>query len=148
MTQPCHPQPNPQAREAQTALETPNWRVQTPAPKTSRVAKRDAAKDQGDNSSEGFFALVIFATIVAIFYNLISRGKSVAPVSSSGPTTGLSSPEVAVIAEPKAISPPVLGKPKSDEPVAVPTPALLPGLLGLSLKLLRQKKAESQSAVL
>jgi hypothetical protein len=137
-----------QARGAQTALEPPNWSAQPPAPQTSRAAKRDSAKNQGDNSSEGFFVLVIFATIIAIFYNLISRGNSGNTVASSGSKAGPSSLDMAAIADPEVISPPALDKTTFEEPVAVPTPALLPGLLGLGLKLFRQKKAESQSAVL
>ena len=137
----------PSAKVAQTALEPPNWSADTPAPKAPQAAKGDAANKQEEKSSEGFFALVIFATVLAIIYNLISRGKSAATVSPPGPKTESSSP-AAAIAETKAISPPVLEKKVADEPVAVPTPALLPGLLGLSLKLFRQKKAEPQSAVL
>lgn len=138
----------PMAKVAQTALEPPTWSADTPAPKAPQTAKGDAANNQEEKSSDGFFALVIFATVLAIIYNLISRGKSAATVSPPGPKTGQSSPEAAAIAETKAIAPPALEQKASDEPTAVPTPALLPGLLGLSLKLFRQKKTESQTAAL
>jgi hypothetical protein len=37
--------------------------------------------------------------------------------------------------------------PDPDQPVPVPTPALLPGLLALGLKVLRQKKADSERSL-
>jgi hypothetical protein len=40
-----------------------------------------------------------------------------------------------------------VSKSNPQKPVPVPTPALLPGLLGLGLKLLRQKKADSERSL-
>ncbi len=40
-----------------------------------------------------------------------------------------------------------VSKSNPQEPVPVPTPALLPGLLGLGLKLLQQKKADSERSL-
>jgi hypothetical protein len=138
----------PQARVAQTALESPSWSTETPAPRASRAARGDAAKGQGASYSEGFFSLVFFTTIVFLIYKLISSGKSVAAASLPGPATAPSSPAAAAITTTETIAPPALVETESDEPVAVPTPALLPGLLGLSLKLFRQKKAEPLSTAL
>jgi len=139
-----------QARVAQTQSEPLSWSAETPIPKTSQIARGDAAKGQGAIFSEGFFSLVFFATVVYILYNLISSGKSTAAVSPPSPATEPSPP--AAIADPETIAPPALDEPKIDEPTPVPTPvptpALLPGLLGLSLKLFRQKKAESRTAAL
>jgi hypothetical protein len=44
-------------------------------------------------------------------------------------------------------APPPNGNPDPGQPVPVPTPALLPGLLGLGLKLLQQKKADSERSL-
>jgi hypothetical protein len=137
-----------QVRVAQTAFEPLNQSAETATPKASGATRGAAAKGQGTLFSEGFFSLVFFATVLYIIYNLIASNKSVADVNQSNPTTESSSSETAAIAALETTEPLTPGETAPDKPAAVPTPALLPGLLGLSLKLFRQKKAESRAAAL
>ncbi|TVQ10489.1 MAG: PTPA-CTERM sorting domain-containing protein [Leptolyngbya sp. DLM2.Bin27] len=158
-----------QTRAAQTALAPFSWDAEAPAPQVAQATQADrddTEAGQGARFSEGLFSVVFFATLAYMIYNLISRGRSVATVSPPSPTTTrpastgpastgpvstgpvstgpVSTGPAAPNAATETSAPPTWGETPSNAPVAVPSPALLPGLLGLSLKLLRQKKAEPQ----
>jgi hypothetical protein len=101
-------------------------------------AKAQSEGEQGGSVGEGFGAFVLFATIFFILYSLFFRqGSAAAPQ----PTAKVAAPSQGA-PEDTVTTPDLAGGPA--DPAVIPTPALLPGLLGLGLKLLRQKKADSQ----
>ncbi|MGB3137373.1 MAG: PTPA-CTERM sorting domain-containing protein [Nodosilinea sp.] len=121
------------------------------APATaSRSQTSQPANGQEGSSFNGFSIGALGAVIALIIYNLFHRGggkpaepaelaKSPAPpitTEGTGPTVDLSLSDPAGQEEPGE---------KFVDPVAVPTPALLPGLLALGLKLRQKQKAEAQT---
>lgn len=110
------------------------------AAKTSQAHR--SQKKSGDDDDNRFFFIVWIAFIAAIFYNFLTRGAH--PAAAEKPT-----PPKDGEANSEAKNSTTLSSSKVDneaEPVAVPTPALLPGLLGMGLKLMRDKKVHSQTA--
>ncbi len=79
------------------------------------------AGEEGEESASTLEGIVFISALAAILIALLGNGGQGSDAKAAPPTT--------------------------DDLVPVPTPALLPGLLGLGLKLLRQKKADSERSL-
>ncbi|MGB6016131.1 MAG: PTPA-CTERM sorting domain-containing protein [Nodosilinea sp.] len=109
----------------------------------NRSSANQSQKEPGDASGNGFLPFALIVTLALIIYNLLNRRTAAAqPAPPTAPSTLTTNGANA----PTTILPPAEGEKEESEPVTVPTPALLPGLLGLGLKLMRQKEVESQAA--
>ncbi len=119
----------------------------SPTQNDSSTAKRSKAnqsqKRPGDASGNGFFPFALVAIITLIIYNLLNRGGSTA---AAEPTQASSTLATNGASDPTMLPPPAAMEEKKEPPVAVPTPALLPGLLGMGLKLMRDKKVHALTA--
>jgi hypothetical protein len=104
----------------------------------AKGAADNKEEEDSDSALEGFFLLAFFSMLLILIANLLSGGEgSTQTTQQALPQTPLANPGGGTPLNPSA--------PGTSTPV--PTPALLPGLLALSLKLLRQKKSDSQPAL-
>ncbi len=133
-----------QAGETGSAIG--NFSTKTNSSAANRSQAKQSQKESGDAGDNRFFPFALIAIIAVIIYNLFSRGGRTAAAQPT-PRTTPSTQTTTGPNDPATLpSPPSQVEQEPPAPVAVPTPALLPGLLGMGLKLMRQKKVHSQTA--
>jgi hypothetical protein len=128
---------------AGSAIGNSPTKTDSSAARTAQANK--SQKEPGDDSANGFFPLALIAIIAVIIYNLLNRGGRTAAAQPT-PQTAPPAQKTSGTNNPTTLPPSQVDDKDPVEPVAVPTPALLPGLLGMGLKLMRQKKAHLQTA--
>ncbi|PSR17492.1 hypothetical protein C8255_12330 [filamentous cyanobacterium CCP3] len=128
---------------AGSAISNDPTKTNSSAAKTSQA--KQSQKEPGDTADNRFFPFALIAIIAVIIYNLLNRGGRT-PAAQPTPPTAPSTQTTSGANDPVTLPPSQVNDKDAAEPVAVPTPALLPGLLGLGLKLMRQKKVGAQTA--
>lgn len=108
------------------------------------IAAGDADQKEDDSAAGGFFGLALLVALIILIINSFSNNKS--PASTTPPQSTTALPPEGTTGG-TSTSPLPGGDQGINDPVPVPTPALLPGLLALSVKLLRQRKDQTEMAL-